>query len=79
VIIILLKSWNAFRILTIPNIPFNIIYDFIDDRLNSIKQDATIQEVSNQEWMAILPPIIRFRAYAAYKWVIILILYDLLK
>lgn len=65
--IIILLILNAFRILTITNIPFSIIYDFIDDRLNSIKQDATIQEVSNQEWMAILPPIIRFHAFAAYK------------
>lgn len=65
--IIILLILNAFRILTITNIPFSIIYDFIDDRLNSIKQDATIQEVTNQEWMAILPPIIRFHAFAAYK------------
>ncbi|XP_027838660.1 SAC3 domain-containing protein 1-like isoform X1 [Aphis gossypii] len=60
-------SYLLNEILTITNIPFSIIYDFIDDRLNSIKQDATIQEVSNQEWMAILPPIIRFHAFAAYK------------
>jgi len=66
-VIIILLILNAFRILTITNIPFSIIYDFIDDRLNSIKQDATIQEVTNQEWMAILPPIIRFHAFAAYK------------
>jgi SAC3 domain-containing protein 1 len=43
------------------------VYDFIDDRLNAVRQDATIQEVSNQDWIAILPPIIRFHAYAAYK------------
>uniref|UniRef100_A0A2H8TUE0 MCM3-associated protein n=1 Tax=Melanaphis sacchari TaxID=742174 RepID=A0A2H8TUE0_9HEMI len=55
------------EIFPITNIPFNIVYDFINDRLNSIKQDATIQEVSNQEWMAILPPMIRFYAYASYK------------
>ncbi|XP_026815338.1 germinal-center associated nuclear protein-like [Rhopalosiphum maidis] len=60
-------SYLLNEILTITNIPFNIVYDFIDDRLNSIKQDATIQEVSDQDWMAILPPIIRFHAYAAYK------------
>lgn len=59
--------FKHFSVLTITNIPFNIIYDFIDDRLNSIRQDATIQSVSNQDWMAILPPIIRFHAYAAYK------------
>jgi len=54
-------------VLTVENVPFNIVYDFIDDRLNSVRQDATIQAVSNQDWMAILPPIIRFHAYAAYK------------
>ncbi|VVC45909.1 Domain of unknown function DUF89,SAC3/GANP/THP3 [Cinara cedri] len=53
-------------VLKIVNVPFNIIYDFIDDRLSAIKQDATIQEVSKQNWMNILPPIIRFYAYAAY-------------
>lgn len=47
--------------------PFNIVYDFIDDRLNAVRQDATIQEVSNQDWLDILPPIVRFHAYAAYK------------
>lgn len=49
------------------NVPFNVIYDFIDDRLNAIRQDATIQDVSQQAWLAILPPIIRFHAYAANK------------
>ncbi|XP_060867411.1 SAC3 domain-containing protein 1-like isoform X2 [Metopolophium dirhodum] len=60
-------SYLLNEVLTIENVPFNIVYDFIDDRLNSIRQDATIQAVSNQDWMAILPPIIRFHAYAAYK------------
>jgi len=58
---------NIFSVLTNTNVPFNIVYDFIDDRLNSIRQDATIQAVSNQDWITILPPIIRFHAYAAYK------------
>lgn len=49
------------------NVPFNCVYDFIDDRLNAVRQDATIQEVPNEEWIDILPPIIRFHAYAAYK------------
>lgn len=65
--IINLSLLNVFRVLTITNVPFNIVYDFIDDRLNSVRQDATIQAVSNQDWMAILPPIIRFHAFAAYK------------
>lgn len=53
--------------LNITAVTFNIVYDFINDRLNAVRQDATIQEVSNQDWIAILPPIIRFHAYAAYK------------
>ncbi|XP_022179845.1 germinal-center associated nuclear protein-like [Myzus persicae] len=60
-------SYLLNEVLTIKNVPFNIVYDFIDDRLNSIRQDATIQAVSNQDWITILPPIIRFHAYAAYK------------
>ena len=75
--VIILLFLNTFRVLTITNVPFNIVYDFVDDRLNSIRQDATIQAVDNQDWMAILPPIIRFHAYAAYKWVVILTLYDI--
>ncbi|XP_015364660.1 PREDICTED: SAC3 domain-containing protein 1-like isoform X2 [Diuraphis noxia] len=60
-------SYLLNEVLTITNVPFNIVYDFIDDRLNSVRQDATIQAVSNQDWMAILAPIIRFHAFAAYK------------
>lgn len=59
--------FNVFSVLKITSVPFNTVYDFIDDRLNAIRQDATIQEVSNQDWLDILPPIIRFHAYAAYK------------
>lgn len=53
--------------LRITTVPFNIVYDFIDDRLNAIRQDATIQDISNQDWLTILSPIVRFHAYAAYK------------
>lgn len=53
--------------LTVKNVPFNIVYDFIDDRLNAIRQDATIQEISNKDWVDILLPIVRFHAFAAYK------------
>lgn len=53
--------------LTNENTPFNIVYDFIDNRLNAIRQDATIQEVSDQDWIDILTPIIKFHAYAAYE------------
>jgi len=60
-------SYLVNDVLAVTNIPFNIIYDFIDDRLNAIRQDATIQEVSDENWLAILPPIIRFHAYASYR------------
>lgn len=62
-----LYFFNNFSVLTNTNIPFNIVYDFIDNRFNAIRQDATIQEISNQDWVDILPPIIKFHAYAAYK------------
>lgn len=57
----------SFRVFATASVPFNVIYDFIDDRFNAIRQDATIQEVSEHDWTVILPPIIRFYAYSAYK------------
>lgn len=56
-----------FSVLPVTNVPFNVVYDFIDDRFNAIRQDATIQELSKQDWIDILAPIVRFHAYAAYK------------
>ncbi|XP_050432574.1 SAC3 domain-containing protein 1 isoform X2 [Adelges cooleyi] len=55
------------EVLPCTEVPFNVIYDFIDDRLNAVRQDATIQQVSDQIWVKILPPIVRFHAYAAYR------------
>ncbi|XP_050539433.1 germinal-center associated nuclear protein-like isoform X2 [Daktulosphaira vitifoliae] len=49
------------------DVSFIQIYDFINDRLQSVRQDATIQQVSDIEWLIILPPIVRFYAYSAYR------------
>ncbi|CAH1175860.1 unnamed protein product [Phaedon cochleariae] len=44
-----------------------IIYDFIMDRLRSVRQDMVIQNVSRAYQITILQPIIRFLAYASYR------------
>ncbi|CAH1111055.1 unnamed protein product [Psylliodes chrysocephalus] len=42
-------------------------YNFIMDRLRSVRQDMVIQNISRAHQIVILQPIIRFHAYAAYR------------
>lgn len=42
------------------------VYDFINDRFRSIKQDGVIQRMSTENWFQILLPIARFYAFSAY-------------
>lgn len=49
------------------NVPWIVKYDFIMDRLRSVRQDMVIQNVSRAHQIVILQPVIRFHAYAAYK------------
>lgn len=48
-------------------VPWNVIYEFITDRLRSVRQDMIIQQLPCDECIAILEPIVRFHAYAAYR------------
>ena len=41
-------------------------YDFINDRLRSVKQDGVIQRLPFEDWFRILPSIVRFYAFSAY-------------
>lgn len=46
-------------------------YNFIMDRLRSVRQDMVIQNISRAHQIVILQPIIRFHAYAAYRYVLV--------
>ncbi len=47
--------------------PFNVIYDFVFDRLRSVRQDLVIQRITDQSAIAILEVIIRFHVFSAYR------------
>ncbi|XP_060524325.1 germinal-center associated nuclear protein isoform X2 [Cylas formicarius] len=46
---------------------WTIIYDFVMDRLRSVRQDMIIQNLPVAHSICILQPIVRFHAYAAYR------------
>ena len=46
---------------------FNLIYDFIFDRLRSVRQDLVIQRITDKPAITILETIIRFHVYSAYR------------
>lgn len=48
-------------------VPWNVVYEFVTDRLRSVRQDMIIQQLPCEECIAILEPIVRFHAYAAYR------------
>ncbi|KAK9511971.1 hypothetical protein O3M35_000522 [Rhynocoris fuscipes] len=49
------------------NYKFIIIYEFIEDRIKSIKQDLFIQQIHGEQCITILEPLIRFYIYSAYR------------
>lgn len=58
---------QCFSVITIEYLPWPIIYDFLVDRLRSVRQDMVIQNLSAADSISILQPIVKFHAYAAYK------------
>jgi len=44
-----------------------LIYDFVFDRLRSIRQDAVIQRVNCTTSIFLLEPIVRFHIYAMQR------------
>lgn len=53
---------------TAENLPWNVVYDFIMDRLRAVRQDMVIQNLSGADYVSLLQPMIRFYAFAAYKY-----------
>nr|XP_023020632.1 SAC3 domain-containing protein 1 [Leptinotarsa decemlineata] len=48
-------------------VQWRVIYDFVMDRLRSVRQDMIIQNISRQHQINILQPIVKFLAFASYK------------
>lgn len=57
-----------FRIATRTDVDWIIIYDFIFDRLRSIRQDAAIQRIDVSMNIRLLEPIVRFLVYSAQRY-----------
>lgn len=55
------------RVITNNRVPWHVTYDFIMDRLRSVRQDMIIQNLTVAESIQILQPIIRFHTYASYR------------
>ncbi|XP_073836055.1 SAC3 domain-containing protein 1 [Musca autumnalis] len=47
--------------------PFNIVYDFIFDRLRSVRQEIIMQDYSAKQTIKLLEPMIMFLSYSRYK------------
>ncbi|XP_062308303.1 SAC3 domain-containing protein 1 isoform X2 [Osmerus eperlanus] len=47
--------------------PWTEAYDFIFDRLRSVRQDMIIQRVSGRDCVAVLEPTVRFLLYSSYR------------
>ena len=57
------------RVLIDKETPWNVIYDFIFDRLRAVRQDISIQCINDTDSLNIFERIVRFHIYAAYRYV----------
>lgn len=48
------------------DVPQNVVYDFINDRLRAVRQDMTIQRLPPEECVQLLEPMVRFYVYYGY-------------
>ncbi|XP_072019882.1 SAC3 domain-containing protein 1-like [Amphiura filiformis] len=55
------------RILTRPDWPFVKLYNFVFDRLRSVRQDMVIQRLTGKDALQILQWITKFHIYAGYR------------
>ncbi|CAG9585835.1 unnamed protein product [Danaus chrysippus] len=49
------------------DVKMSVIYNFLDDRLRSVRQDMTIQRLHPKECVKLLEPMIRFYNYYGYR------------
>ncbi|XP_061395550.1 SAC3 domain-containing protein 1 [Musca vetustissima] len=47
--------------------PYNIVYDFIFDRLRSVRQEIVMQDYNAKQTIKLLEPMIMFLCYSRYK------------
>lgn len=55
------------RVLPDKRKPFNVVYDFIFDRLRAVRQEIVIQNLDTIVTVRLLEPIVLFLAYSAYR------------
>ncbi|XP_050459715.1 germinal-center associated nuclear protein isoform X2 [Cataglyphis hispanica] len=55
------------EIITRTDLDWTLIYDFVFDRLRSVRQDAVIQRIDITTNILLLEPIVRFHTYAAQR------------
>ncbi|XP_029175660.1 germinal-center associated nuclear protein isoform X2 [Nylanderia fulva] len=55
------------EIITRTDLDWTLIYDFVFDRLRSVRQDAVIQRIDITTNISLLEPIVRFHTYAAQR------------
>ncbi|CAL1677229.1 unnamed protein product [Lasius platythorax] len=55
------------KIITRTDLDWTLIYDFVFDRLRSVRQDAVIQRIDITSNILLLEPIVRFHTYAAQR------------
>ncbi|KAJ8722984.1 hypothetical protein PYW07_004164 [Mythimna separata] len=49
------------------DVPASVVYDYVNDRLRAVRQDATIQRLPPEQCACLLEPMIRFYVYYGYK------------
>ncbi|EFN66759.1 SAC3 domain-containing protein 1 [Camponotus floridanus] len=59
------------EIITKTDLNWTLIYDFVFDRLRSVRQDAVIQRIDITSNILLLEPIVRFHIYAAQRYKLI--------
>ncbi|KAF3427547.1 hypothetical protein E2986_06404 [Frieseomelitta varia] len=64
----LLRPASLFIIATRTDVDWIIIYEFIFDRLRSVRQDAAIQRIDALMYIQLLEPIVRFLVYSAQRF-----------
>lgn len=55
--------------------PFNVAYDFIFDRLRSVRQEIVMQDFDALVTIELMEPMIMFLAYSSYRFVLFIAFY----
>jgi len=47
---------------------WNIVYDFVADRLRAVRKDLVVQGLHGQDVLPVLEPMVFFHVYAGYRY-----------